>query len=231
MPRRAAKKARRRRRPRRRRKRVLPPLAFPDSKLVRLKYADTITINPAVGAIAQHVFCANGLADPDVTVAGHQPRGFDQWMLVYDHYTVIGAKIRVQAVPLGDSGTSRSVNLMPGIFGVTLDDNTLLEDTTVQSVIESHQGRKYRYTGPLATHTAGRGPSITKRFSAKKFFKKSAIVGADLYRGDVASNPTETANFGLWYGSIAGSDPPSMVFMVEIEYIALLTERKHLAQS
>jgi hypothetical protein len=33
--------------------------------------------------------------DPDITSTGHQPMPFDQLMLSFDHYCVVGAKIRV----------------------------------------------------------------------------------------------------------------------------------------
>lgn len=209
----------------RHRRRRLPPLAFPKSKLVRLKYCDSVTLNPGATGVASHYFAANGLFRPDLTISGHQPRGYDEWMAVYDHYTVIGSKIRVQAVPLGTT----SIN--PMYFGILLDDNQLMEDLTGQSVIESAQGRSFAITGPSNTLTGGKHPVQHKRFSAKKFFKKNAIVNADLYRGSTASNPTEHANFGLWAASIAGNDPGSQVFLVEIEYIAVLTERKHIERS
>ena len=58
-----------------------------------LLYSDQITLNPAAGTVSKHVFSANGLFDPNITGVGHQPRGFDQYMALYNHYTVIGARI------------------------------------------------------------------------------------------------------------------------------------------
>ena len=116
-------------------------------------------------------------------------------------------------------------------FGILLDDNQLMEDTTGQAVIESAQGRNFAITGLTTNYTGGKSPVMTKHFSAKKFFKKSSVVNSDLYRGSYVANPTERANFGVWAASIAGNDPGAQYFLVEIEYIAVLTERKHLPTS
>ena len=37
----------------------------------------------------------NSLFDPNLSGLGHQPRGFDQLMAVYEKYTVVAAKITV----------------------------------------------------------------------------------------------------------------------------------------
>lgn len=164
--------------------------------------------------------------DPDVSIGGHQPLGFDQWMLVYDHYTVIGSKCTVQAVPIIPS------TLEPGFFGIILDDNSSgATYTTSQQIIESKQGGNHRIYGALGT-TGKNNPKITKTFSAKKFFGKNAgIVNSSLYRGSASSNPSEEASFGIWAGTVAGNDPGNYTFLVTLEYIAVFSEPKFLAQS
>lgn len=71
----------------------------------------------------------------------------------------------------------------------------------------------------------------TRYFSAKKFFGTKNIVGKDLYRGSTSASPTEEAYFQIWVASIAGGDPTTMNFLLEIEYIAVLTEPKFVDQS
>ena len=53
-------------------------------------------LNPGLGgSLASKVFTCNGLYDPDVSGTGHQPRGFDQMMALYDHYVVTKCKMTV----------------------------------------------------------------------------------------------------------------------------------------
>ena len=173
-------------------RRRLPILSgFPDSKVVRLRYRNFILLpaDPAeapVTSIAYHTFFANGMYKPNFDTAAdtRQPRGFDQWMAAYDHYTVIGSKMTVQWLPNATSDVS------PGIFGIVLDDNTSLGYTSVQDCLESSQSTKPTFFGPLTTLTAGRNPIISKSFSAKRFFHKTSIVGDGTYRGSEAGNPT-----------------------------------------
>jgi len=89
-----------RKRPYQRRRRVPRALnSIPNKTLVKLKYAtQAANLNPAIGTAAVAVFRANDLYDPEVAVGGHQPRCFDQWILMYDHFVVIKSSIKVKFV-------------------------------------------------------------------------------------------------------------------------------------
>lgn len=205
-------------------RRKAPLTGFTKSKVVRLRWCEEVTLNPGVGGIASHYFHANGMYHPNITGGGtHDPLGFDQMMAGYDHYTVIGSKIKVTPVN-SSNGTG-----IPGYYGVILDDNGTFTYTTSAQVIESKQGKTAIALSQKSIN--GNQQSAYRSFSAKKFFHKSSIVMAGTYRGSATTNPTEQAYFGLWLGSTAGNDPNATAFMVEIEYIAVLTEPKFLAQS
>lgn len=64
----------------------------------KLKYSTDIQLNATAASIDVHVFSANGLYDPDVTSTGNQPRLFDQYMALYNHYTVVAAAISVETL-------------------------------------------------------------------------------------------------------------------------------------
>lgn len=211
---------------RKRRKARLPILGgFPTRKTVRLRYATTVSLNPSSGNVVYHQLSCNSLFDPDYTGGGHQPRGFDQWMLAYNHYNVIGSKIT--ATPVGPT-VGMSTGNATVQYGITLAPDGTFPWTTWIDLAES------RFAGKgarRATHTAN-SRTITKNFSAKKYFGASAIVGAQQYQGTVATNPSEIANFQLWAANAEGSDDPQeTVFMVIVDYIAILTEPKYVAQS
>ncbi len=94
------------------------------------------------------------------------------------------------------------------------------------------------YLGPnirtlsWAGQDAGRPRSITRKFSAKKFFGTTALVGKSPYRGNTGADPTELAYFHVWTGpSPGGGDNPTITFIVVIDYIAVLTEPKLIPQS
>lgn len=90
-----------------------------------LRYGTKLAIDPN-GTIpfAQHVFSANSVYDPDYTAIGHQPRGFDQLMSLYDHFIVTKATIHVRADNKNSYGTQIIVSLRntPGLPGTALED-------------------------------------------------------------------------------------------------------------
>jgi len=63
-----------------------------------LRYTDYVTFDAGAGLASTRVYSVNSLFDPDVTGVGHQPRGFDQIIAMYNYYRVTSAKIFVDAV-------------------------------------------------------------------------------------------------------------------------------------
>lgn len=217
------------RRPMRRRPRrvPLPVSGFPKSKMVKLRYSEEILLNaPAGGGPAVYVFSANGMYDPNITSTGHQPRGFDEWMNVYQHYTVVGSSCNARWVP------SSATDKVPSAYGVSLTDDATFPHTSLSDIIESVEGgNSWRMAGGIGMATKGKFPSITRRFSAKKFFGTKNVIAEHDYRGNALSNPSEQANYMIWATGCASADPDALCFQVTIDFIAVLTERKGLAQS
>lgn len=226
--RRAITDGRRRRRARRgyRLSKRLPALTgFPNKKLVRLRYVDKISLDATPLLLDHHFFRANSLFAPNATggTGAHQPLGFDQWMTIYDHFYVIGSKIRVTPM-----NTTTDI-LQPGAFGVTLDDNQTLGYTKTEQILESKQGKSgVKISGSTAD---GKTRSATRTFSHRKFFGSKHLIGQEQFKGSNSSDPSEGAFFCVWYGNMAGNDPASLPLMVEIEYIALMVEPRFIAQS
>lgn len=216
---------------RRRIRRPLPMAGFPARKVVRMRYATRVNLNPgADGVPVVRGFLANGMFDPDTALGGHQPMGFDQWMAIYNHFTVLGSKITVRYVP------NTTTSFAPIAFGVMLTDDNTFPYTGTQAlefIMESkHGGRNLRLASTSNSATS-RGLSVTRTFSAKRFFGTRALIGEDTYRGTSAGDPAETANFLVWAcnPTTAGNDPPNCSFVVTIDYIAMLTERREITPS
>lgn len=199
-------------------------VGMPTKKLVRLRFVTEKALNPGLGGITNHYFSANSLFKPDASGTSHQPLYYDQFMTNYDHYRVIGSKIKVTAVATNDIAQE------PGVFGIILDDEGTMSYTTAAQIIESNQGGKHwrMATGSISgMNTNGSNPTLFRTFSAKKFFSKNTSK----QEGSTLTSPSDQAFFNVWYGSIALNDPGATAFIVEIEYIAILSEPKFVAQS
>lgn len=211
--------------------RRLPLTGFPKSKLVRMRYVQSVILNPDAVAPVIYEWRANSIYDPDYTsaVVGHQPRGHDQWALVYRHYNVLGSKFTVRCNP------STSTTTVPGMWGVALN-NTPGEFGTLtrDQILECKNGRFYSAKSMGGDASFGRLPNMcTVKFSAKKYFglKRGTVAAFDANRSPMNANPVETAIFTLWAGHTASNDPNPQEYTVCIDYICLLTEPITLDES
>lgn len=196
--------------------------------VAKLKYVTQIQLNPAQDGWAGYVFCVNGLYDPDVTGTGHQPYGFDTLCGpdgLFDHFTVIGCKVKVQFT--SNSPTSGT----PAWGGIVLsDDGSFLSTaSSIDHILESYGVGSVKTIG--FTPEGGHMPTLTKYFSARKFFGKQFIVGGADYRGSNSSNPLEKAYVEIFAGSVYGNDPGSQTALVTLEFVAVFTEPRQLEQS
>lgn len=214
---------------RRRTRRILSSAPAPARKFLKLRYCDSTSINPlGSGALGYHTFHCNSLYDPDVTGTGHQPKGYDEWTYFYDHYTVLGSKIKVTFTSMDDTPATGSY-----ACGIFVDDN----NTPPSNIISMMEEAKNKYKVITTAHSGKVSQIISQNFSAKKFFGKKDLIGSSLYRGSmggvgVGSNPDEGAYFQVWCTALdALTDPATIRILIEIEYIACLTERKELTTS
>jgi hypothetical protein len=70
---------------------------FPARVVKTLRYSTTFALTSTSGVVTTYVFRANDLFDPDFTGSGHQPMGFDQMMLFFNHFVVTKARLRIVA--------------------------------------------------------------------------------------------------------------------------------------
>ncbi len=198
------------------------PLIISDRKLVRMRYSDIITLNPAAAGVSDnHFYRANSLFDPALTGVGHQPLSFDQYMAFYNHFTVVGARITLKFI----ANTAVAANTC--IVGCYLDDDsTVLADPTL--LIE--QG-KTSYKIMSSIDGSNSVVTLRKGFSAKKFFGHGNLVGESQYQGTVAGNPEEEALFHIFAAASNAGDAAAFNVLVVIDYVAILTERSTLPQS
>lgn len=192
-----------------------------NQQIVRLKYCDQVPMSGVAGAPVTVLFSANGLYDPYVPVGGHQPLGFDQWMTFYNHYTVIGAKIKVTFVSQGTSPTTQAAYV-----GVTTSAGTTAQ-TNLNTIVE-HQRSSYKF---LSNSNAKGHTIVTRKVGLSKFLGQK-VTQEDANAGTVSANPAEEVYFHVWAMPITSSYTISqLVAQVEIDYIVQFHEPKNIAGS
>lgn len=212
-------KRRRRRRTKKRNYKIMrSPMS---SKFVTtLKYQDNISLIPSVADTAAfHVFSASSLYDPNITGAGHQPRGYDQIMTMYDHYVVIGSRCKIQFCSDATSSVDNIVAL------------ALRDSSTVSGVMNNYLEGGY-VVNTIADARMTSGKTLTLGYSPKKFLGRSHPLSDSQLKGAIASSPLENAFFHI----ITSNLPPSYIggaisFNVSLEYIVAFIEPKVPPQS
>lgn len=198
---------------------------FPKTTAVKLKYVDNVNLDAGVATLASHIFRANSVFDPNQTGVGHQPLGFDQWSVFYNHYVVVGAQIKARFHSFSNTTGHSGFN----INGIFLSDDTTFSNNP-QVLLEQGLTRA-RYQNPNPSSQAVQ--TVTKNFSAKKFFNITNITdNVDRLGANVSSNPLEQAYFVVYTGNVDSTvDNTIQSVLVEITYIVIFSEPKELPQS
>jgi len=172
------------------------------------------------GGIIGHVYSANGLYDPDITGTGHQPMGFDQIMPMYQHYTVIGARIKV--VSYNYDGT------YPQIAGIKVSGSATVE----ADYAKSFENGLCVWKTLNKNGTGGEIKTLTSHVSIGKFMGRHNILSEDDFRGTDSANPDEQVYFHVFTAPHAyGANAENVIHKITIDYIAVFTEPKDLATS
>jgi len=207
----------------------LPALGIPNTKMVRLRYAQQFLLSDSGlgdGLSDQQLIRANSLFDPDYSGVGHQPRYYDQYTPMYNHYLVLGSKIRVSG-HMGVAGTS---NISNGRLTVRLLDTVTTPDIP-DSIIDLLES-KNTVSIPIHNQAVGNATRwLTKTFSAKKFFGVKDMKDNHQLGAYYTANPTIDAWFNIVVmGASTGTLSTSYITVI-IDYIALLTQVKNVADS
>jgi len=189
------------------------------TQAVKLRYVETVSVNPVVTAMADYIFRGNTLTTPNAVAAGHQPYGFDQLMAMYNQYTVVGSKVSVTFSNQVDT---------PLFVGVAVRDNATSLNGIVPAVMLEQPGINLKLVSPVASakpYTMSRGLSV------KKFFGLRSVVGDADYSGDAANDASKLAYFHVVVGPQLATDIAPVSMTVTIDYYAVFSAPKALAQS
>lgn len=183
-----------------------------------MRYHGDISLAPSVaGAVAVHHFSANGLYDPDITGTGHQPRGFDQMMSLYDHYIVDEAVIEVWA---------QNTNASSGyILSVAVKDtaSTMVRDDVFEETVTVHKAGAGTTGGPTVQYL---------RLACKPYQFLGMRMGDSELKGNAGANPSETCIFTVSATAINSAVAISEIrAVVKVTYKARFIEPKRPSAS
>lgn len=197
----------------------------PSTMFIQHKYVDQGTLDVATIPVT-YSFIANGMYDPNITGTGHQPMGFDQMKIFYNHYVVHKAHIKVTfwAESSGDNYGC--------ICGIKLSDDATIPANLTTIIEQNKPFIKWKYL----RDDAAKDPNVCvvkQKFNAAKYFGRVDIQdnGQDLGAA-VGANPTEQAMFTLFAGHPTDStDLQPVRWMAEIVYYMQYDEPTDLTAS
>jgi hypothetical protein len=197
----------------------LNPVFPARSRLLRLPYWTGVTLSSTATLASTYVFSANGAYDPDITSTGHQPMGFDQMMLWYEHYTVMKSKITVNFTNQSSSvGVNVVIAVRPSTTATT-DPTTVMEN------------------GALVNEKLAMSPQINSIKQLVMATNPGKATGVDdvldneNLRGDLSNNPTEQTHYHLQSWNVETSATVTVWCEVYIEYWIVFTEPRILSSS
>jgi len=197
---------------------------LPVSRTCVMNWALASTFVTGINNLIGGVFLsANGLFQPLSTNA-HQPMGFDQAMIFYNHYTVTSSKISVSVI--NNDGTS-PVQVVISVF----PDTTLITDP--QRVLENGQvvRKTFLATPKLNPKSQGYLSLYCDIRKENGLSSSKRLIGDSLYRGDSATNPTEQTYFMIGAYNLDSALSATIEIEILIEYNVTFTEPRKIISS
>lgn len=203
----------------------------PHYKLAKLQYTHISALpGLGVGAIMEKQFRANDLYDPDYSVGGHQPFGFDQLMAQYCHFTVLYSSCELEILSDKENQNAQYaiwITAAPGQLQIAYTASG------AQGMVE------FQPHSPSLTVSSGIYKSVAKTtsisWSASRFFDKppNNLIGDSRFQGDETTSPTEDAYFaiGAYHPTGLSVIYTDASYRATITYYAVFTEPRKIVAS
>jgi len=191
-----------------------------------LYYESDLKLAHATGVKQDYFFTCNGLYDPNVTGTGHQPIGFDQMMLFFEHYVVVRAKMLVEFVNTNSDYPVRvGVYVSPDAVAST-DHVKAMENGLIKTRIIDNDA--------TAGGTGERIARMELDVDLPKILGKTTVeelLDDSELKGSATANPTEQSYFGVTMWGFPIGTVTEVIFSVTISYDAIFFEPRKLASS
>jgi len=220
-------------------------LGFPQEMSTTLRYVVSENLTPGTDTAEGFTLRANGMFDPEYSLGGHQPRGFDQYMALYNRFTVTSCKISVTfayrgypgAPPGAVDGTGAPVQQTEDMGAdVTAPPSVIclvhkavsLNTTQTINQFQEHDRTKWVTITPI-----GEAKTVSTSLTCREFFGKDFLVGSDGYTGTDSADPSNPVYFHIMAGK--NDDGADKAVQIQanciMEYKCTFTEPKQLAES
>jgi len=191
---------------------------FPPRTFRHLRYSTSVSLTSTSGIPSAYVFRANDLFDPDFTSTGHQPMGFDQMMVFYNHFCVIKSKIT--AVFRGTGNVSTCALRQDADSTVVTDPDRILEfGGVVSDVLEAK-----------AIYGNSKELSLAVSIARLQGVSNKAMTADPSLRGNAAGSPTEVTYYHVCLWDRAGFTTTAIADVV-IDYYAYFLEPRDFSTS
>ena len=194
------------------------PSAFPDRVFVRLRY--TNSYNQLFAGLNVRTFSGNALSRPDISSATQLPRGFREWMNIYDLCKCHKSSIMVDCLNMATS--------------TSLDCVVLPYDAQVQPVlVDTEDGREQPYAKSRRAGTRqGNTASVTIRNSMKTKTLYGTKFINDTYAHTLTGAPTNQWDWDIFVQNLVDdSGPVDAEISVRVTYFVELYNRKFIPRS
>lgn len=196
---------------------------FPPMWKARMKYVETITLDPASGSVAAYQFDLRSMYDPNSTGTGHQPSNFDRFMQIYNKWTVTKTAFLVS------NAWNSTSSVTPGVWGflISKSGSQVSGFSNIDQLLEQPYV-KYARTPAGVSNTTPYPGSISATIPSGPWLgiRDNRILFTDEYSGDGSTGPVETVYAEVFFGNIAGNDPGAVPFRVEIQFTCTFFEPK-----
>ena len=174
---------------------------IPKQLFNRLKYAETVNVSIPLSGLGSYLYSCNGMYDPNITGTGHQPMYFDQFMAMYDHYTVLKSTMKATVVA-NSTGAC--------IFSLGQDDDTTISAANSYTIWERPGYQTKVVNAPVEPSNT----SLWSKWDAVKVFGGDPQSDPAM-QGSATSNPTEQTYYVLYFDTLPST---TVTVLVEIWY-------------
>jgi len=198
-----------------------PGTPFPDRCRAVLRYTSYANVDPSILACAIYRLRCNSVFDPDYTSAGGQPRGYDQYALLYNQYTVNKSTLKVwPALPSTGGG------------GQYLHGISIVPDASVTPAIDQCADRPFTTFNLCNQQSSAKDNGLKMVWDRKKRFPKEDLASS--LSAGIGSNPAEEEYFEYWsHGAYQPltQDPTGYTIQYELIYEVEFYELKQIPAS